>query len=95
MYKAETQTAFNVDTPEWFEQAACKDAPKAWFFPAFGGQTKEIEQAKKICSTCPVKEKCLKYGKKTRSSGIWGGKTLTLGYARKPKNKKNNNKEKK
>ena len=56
MYKAETQTAFNVDTPEWFEQAACKDAPKAWFFPAFGGQTKEIEQAKKYVQHVPSKK---------------------------------------
>jgi len=65
------------------EKANCKYQPTEWWFPEYpptkinGANT---VKAKKICSTCSMREECLAYGQATHSYGIWGGFTLTAGH---------------
>jgi|LauGreDrversion4_2_1035121.scaffolds.fasta_scaffold1172334_2 hypothetical protein len=66
-----------------FAKANCKEQPTTWWFPEYpptkiNGATTVM--AKKICSTCVIKEECLAYGQATFSYGIWGGFTLTAGH---------------
>lgn len=69
----------NIDKPWWVEQAACRDADPAMFFPGPGrGNAAAAKQAKELCRTCPVVNECLAYamGFSPRSlTGIWGGMT--------------------
>lgn len=64
----------------WMARGACRaDNTPDVFFPA-GSQTPEarrqIEAAKAICDTCPVKNDCLDYALTIGEyHGIWGGTT--------------------
>ena len=63
---------------EWADNAACKDAPTSWFYPRFGsrntGEKSKIMNAKKLCSSCPVKRECLEWALESgEEDGIWGG----------------------
>jgi WhiB family redox-sensing transcriptional regulator len=84
-----SSTPFNLYTPLFFKDALCKGAPQEWFFPEFSGNHRGIRQAKQLCSTCPVSNKCLEYGKETGSSGVWGGITLDRGNIRRRKKSTN------
>jgi hypothetical protein len=68
-------------TPD-FSKANCKNQPTKWWFPEWP-MTKQLittsNQAKKVCSTCSIKQKCLEYGIATNSFGIWGGINLYEG----------------
>lgn len=66
---------------DWREHAACR-GPEAFVFypPARGERLREKIQreklAKTICSTCPVRDRCLEHAFKSREIyGIWGGAT--------------------
>jgi len=49
----------------------CSERPPEIFFPSDGVG---VEKAKKICSECPVRTKCLEYALKNRvDHGVWGG----------------------
>ncbi len=49
----------------------CNNHPPATFFPSDGVG---VEIAKKICATCPVRERCLDYALDARiDHGVWGG----------------------
>lgn len=65
---------FHLFQPQpWTEQAACKGLPTEWWFPGRGDPT---DQAKQICSTCPVRQDCLEYSFTIPTVvGIWGGIT--------------------
>ena len=56
---------------EWQERALCAQTDPEAFFPEKGGSTRE---AKRICTTCAVRNECLEYalGNDERF-GIWGG----------------------
>ena len=55
----------------WQEEALCAQTDPELFFPETGGLPRE---AKKICGTCPVKQKCLDYAiTHNETEGIWGG----------------------
>lgn len=57
--------------PTWRDQAACKGASTATFFPVQGGG---VEAAKKVCAHCPVTEQCLDYALTHHiRHGVWGG----------------------
>ena len=59
-----------MDT-EWMARGSCKDAPPSTFFPSDGVG---VEEARKICSTCPVAPACLEYALRNRiDHGVWGG----------------------
>jgi WhiB family redox-sensing transcriptional regulator len=56
---------------EWQDDALCAQTDSEMFFPEKGGSTRD---AKKVCSACEVREKCLEYALFTgQRYGIWGG----------------------
>lgn len=56
---------------EWKDDALCAQTDPESFFPEKGGSTK---QAKSVCVSCDVREKCLDYALKSDERfGIWGG----------------------
>ena len=58
---------------DWFDDAACRDADTAVFFPTSDAHAAE---AQAICAACPVREECLEYALETRpADGVWGGLT--------------------
>ncbi|MBA3267743.1 MAG: WhiB family transcriptional regulator [Acidimicrobiia bacterium] len=63
------------DETDWREEAACRSADTAVFFPATDD---EAAEAKAICATCPVREPCLMFALANREEqGVWGGLTET------------------
>jgi WhiB family redox-sensing transcriptional regulator len=60
----------------WRERAACADSPEL-FFPigATGLSAVQVEQAKVVCESCPVRPACLKSAVESGEDGIWGGFT--------------------
>ena len=65
----------------WREFAVCAQIDPELFFPEKGTNTRAgAALAKKICSTCPVTEQCLKEALRIEQIfasrfGIWGGTT--------------------
>jgi WhiB family redox-sensing transcriptional regulator len=59
------------ERPNWMRDAACRGMDPELFMPQRGGQ-KDVQQAVKVCATCPVRLECLEYGRFERC-GIWGG----------------------
>jgi len=65
---------------EWFDQALCKGTPlDAWFVdePAstIAEHHQHLEQARSLCSNCPVTQPCLAYAIRHSAVGIWAGTT--------------------
>ena len=61
----------------WLDQAACRDLDPERFFPESGEQTKAAE-AKAICASCQVRDRCLDLAVKAasgldRDHGVFGG----------------------
>lgn len=64
-------TLTTVDPNEWRLEAACRDLDTAIFFPETDEQ---VDTAKAVCATCPVREACLEFALVTRQDdGVWGG----------------------
>ncbi len=60
----------------WRDRAACKDSHPELFFPigTTGDALEEIDAAKAICRSCPVRKDCLAFAIETnQESGVWGG----------------------
>ena len=58
---------------DWRGFAACRTVHSDVFFPQ---SDLFSNQAKLICSTCPVREQCLAWAMATEQRyGVWGGKT--------------------
>ncbi|MGI9021914.1 MAG: WhiB family transcriptional regulator [Acidimicrobiales bacterium] len=63
----------SFDESDWRDEAACRDADTAVFFPL---SDDEAGRAKAICATCPVREPCLLFALANREEqGVWGGLT--------------------
>lgn len=55
----------------WRDKAACVGTNQAVFFPEDVG---DVNHAKSICKTCPVREDCLEFALTTNEDhGVWGG----------------------
>jgi WhiB family redox-sensing transcriptional regulator len=68
--------AAGYDRASWRESAACQQADPELFFPigSAGIAVAEIQRAKTICASCPVRQPCLKFALATHQEfGIWGG----------------------
>jgi WhiB family transcriptional regulator, redox-sensing transcriptional regulator len=68
--------AAGFERVSWRELAACRTADPELFFPIgrTGPAIGEIERAKAVCASCPVRERCLTFALDTRQDyGIWGG----------------------
>jgi WhiB family transcriptional regulator, redox-sensing transcriptional regulator len=60
-----------LQVPAWHSEAACRDVPDPdIFFPKRGGSSQE---ARAICTRCPMLDECLKWTLETRPEyGIFG-----------------------
>lgn len=59
---------------EWQEDALCAQTSPDLFFPEDKAAARE---AKTVCMSCDVREKCLNWAIETKQDfGIWGGTTL-------------------
>lgn len=64
--------------PNWRNDAACLGADPDLFFPigTAGPALDQIDEAKRICRACPVREPCLAWALEAgAATGIWGGTT--------------------
>ena len=62
---------------DWRHRAACRDMDPELFFPLGTSDANllQIDAAKRICRTCPVREPCLRWALNTGDAGVWGGTT--------------------
>jgi WhiB family redox-sensing transcriptional regulator len=61
---------------DWRHRAACRDEDPELFFPIgnTGPALAQIEEAKKVCTRCEVKEPCLQWALESgQEAGVWGG----------------------
>ena len=55
----------------WMLDGLCRDRDPSFFFPSDGVG---VDQARRVCATCPAKEPCLEYALRYRiEHGVWGG----------------------
>jgi len=62
----------------WVEQGACtpEHAKDNWD-PNRHTDPRRVEEAQRMCATCPVAAACLAYAKQIRpTDGVWGGKSF-------------------
>ena len=87
---SEFKFVLNMSKAEYATKGNCLGHPHHMWFPELGDPGNGAVEAKKICSTCPVKQECLEYGIDTKSYGIWGGITLRNGIPNKKRGRKTN-----
>ncbi|MEV4099558.1 WhiB family transcriptional regulator [Nonomuraea sp. NPDC049649] len=61
---------------DWSRRAACSDLDPELFFPISlqGPGQSQVERAKAVCRTCPVRRPCLDYAISSgQTHGVWGG----------------------
>jgi WhiB family redox-sensing transcriptional regulator len=61
---------------DWRHVAACRDEEPELFFPIgnTGPALAQIEDAKRVCTGCDVREVCLNWAIETgQDAGVWGG----------------------
>jgi hypothetical protein len=74
------RSAYDLDSPREDQRGSCTDwDPEMWVL--LGNQlTTDNQVALRICSTCPVKSKCLQQGVESGEKDmIYGGEVLPLG----------------
>lgn len=70
------QRGTRQDALSWRESAACRYLETDLFFPIgkTGRAVEEIQRAKEVCASCPVRQSCLTFALDTHQGyGIWGG----------------------
>ena len=63
-------------TLDWRHRSACREEDPELFFPVgnTGPAIAQIEEAKKVCNRCDVKEECLAWALESgQDAGVWGG----------------------
>lgn len=68
-------TATTAAAPDW-DRALCAQTDPTLFFPEGRGAqvTNAIDNAKRICGWCSIREDCLEYALDSgQNTGIWGG----------------------
>ena len=68
---------FEWDDEGWRDRAACRHTDANLFFPAgsTGSADGQIQAAKAVCRSCPVRDACLRFALETnQDAGVWGGK---------------------
>ena len=66
----EVTTLNEYQIAKWMQEGRCAHEPPSMFFPSDGVG---VEVARRICATCPVKERCLEYALEHRiEHGVWG-----------------------
>jgi WhiB family transcriptional regulator, redox-sensing transcriptional regulator len=67
-----------TERANWRDTAACWDADPDLFFPigTTGPTLRQIDEAKRICRTCPAQPECLAWAlDQAVTEGVWGGTT--------------------
>lgn len=67
-----------MNTNDWRHYAACREEDPELFFPPSteGASTLAVEQAKAVCTRCPVVDSCLRFAlDENIPAGIFGGLT--------------------
>jgi WhiB family redox-sensing transcriptional regulator len=62
----------------WHKAAACRGADPELFFPigTTGPALRQVQEAKRICLTCPARTQCLAWAlDQGVTDGVWGGTT--------------------
>jgi WhiB family redox-sensing transcriptional regulator len=75
---SEVYVASGAQSLNWMAGGACRQADPELFFPASSVTSpgpRQVELAKAVCASCPVRAACLAYATETRPEGIWGGTT--------------------
>jgi WhiB family redox-sensing transcriptional regulator len=68
---AQPETPDEDNPLSWQTDALCAQTDPEAFFPEKGGSTRD---AKRICSSCDVRDQCLEYAlQNDERFGIWGG----------------------
>lgn len=67
----ETTSPLVHSDQKWTEDAICAQIDPDLFFPEKGAS---IQQAKRVCDSCPVRQQCLDAALRNNERfGIWGG----------------------
>lgn len=77
---------------DWRHQSACLDEDPELFFPIgnTGPALAQVEQAKKVCARCVVREACLQWALDAgQDYGVWGGMSEDERRALKRRNARN------
>lgn len=62
--------------PDWQHPGACRGSDQNLWFST-RGENNAVNEAKKICNQCPIKQKCLDYALyHNEQHGVWGGLTV-------------------
>lgn len=69
-----------ISKDAWRDEAACKGKFGQLFYPTYSGEREarhqkraREQQAKRICSRCPVVKECLDWALRNRElTGVWG-----------------------
>jgi len=70
------RTTSAATSNNWLQHAACASEDPELFFPVgtTGPALDQIEDAKRVCAGCPVRQTCLDWALETgQYAGIWGG----------------------
>lgn len=68
--------SFALSIDQWRDQASCRATDPDLFFPVGtkGDAPDQIQAAKTVCASCPVRVACLQFALETnQEAGIWGG----------------------
>ena len=68
----ETRPLLLLRDLSWRDHAACI-GKQEFFFSDY--KAKLVREAKRICSSCQVREQCLDYAMRHQEYGVWGGMT--------------------
>lgn len=64
-------TGYELVPAAWMPRAACRGVNPELFFPDRGAST---DDARAVCSACPVRSECLEYSLTMKiRHGVWGG----------------------
>lgn len=61
---------------DWRAEGSCLNEDPELFFPVgnSGPAVLQVEEAKAVCSRCPVASQCLRWALEThQDAGVWGG----------------------
>ena len=63
---------------DWVDHAVCKGQTSLFFPPRAErpqARVRREAQARLLCSTCPVEDRCRGYARTHREYGLWGGES--------------------
>ena len=79
---------------DWRDKAACLTEDPELFFPVgnTGPALAQVEEAKKVCMRCEVRQECLDWAlQANQDHGVWGGTSEDERRAMRRQNARNRN----